>query len=230
MTLKLNPTPKEFATAWSQGYETALQPIAKNGEVPYAEVDEDQIGGTKSVFADNADHWLNIYDDKNKLSEMVKAGYKYALKEGTKVAGSDGKISLLEARAMAADLVEDFYALSGKPFVEPTSVVAPALRKATKQAFEDGDYTGAQAADVKSSDWAALPFAIRKEVEDMDKSGTTYKDERTLEVKTLTVKGEQTYGVHYSDSDGIERFAAFKSDGTRIAGGSQTESSGWGWH
>lgn len=223
--LKLNPTPAEFAKAWSQEYESALNAVAKNGEVDQADTYWDHLGTKPSVFADNAEHWLNRFEEKNQVSEMVKAGYKYALKNGKAVAGSDGKIALEEAVKMAGDLVEDFYFLSGKTLPAPGPNASAALKKAVQEAYENAEYES-PTSTVAKKDYASLPFFVRRDVEAMKKAGSS---ESSVDVVRLVVAGENTYGVLYADSDGSMRFSAFTSAGARIARAHATESSGNHW-
>src|SRR5438045_855441 len=81
---KTAPTPKQFATAWAQQFETAVKKAAgKDGRLTITEARRiaEQVDGS-GVFADNAVNYLTAKKQKSVSPLMpVDAGKKYALQK-----------------------------------------------------------------------------------------------------------------------------------------------------
>jgi hypothetical protein len=110
------PSPKTFATKWSKEFARAVRSEATGGRL--TTVQAARIGESDPSLApyrDNAVNYLKAHHQKTvSVDKLIGSGYRHALSEGTRVAGSNGKISLVEARRMAADLRDDFRILRGK--------------------------------------------------------------------------------------------------------------------
>jgi hypothetical protein len=120
--LRSAPTPEEFAKAWTSGFASALKDASSGGRVRRTAAEKiAERDDALRVYGDNAVSW---FDESGQGSVNVKkllgAGYEHALEEGKKVVGPSGRISLIAARSLSSDLVDDFFELRGK-----SALVAP---------------------------------------------------------------------------------------------------------
>ena len=105
------PSPKTFATAWTRGFAADVRGAAGiDGRL--------SVNEAKSMSEAHADNAANYFSRTGKktvsVEKLIGDGYKYAFATAERVAGKDGRVSLVDARNLPADLQKDFLALRGK--------------------------------------------------------------------------------------------------------------------
>jgi hypothetical protein len=110
------PTPQQFAKSWTKGFARAVREAAgRDGRL--SENEGRQIadrGDALERYADNVSGWFKATGQKSvSVDKLIAHGHNYAKANGERVAGSNQRMSLLEARALPADLRTDFFELRG---------------------------------------------------------------------------------------------------------------------
>lgn len=110
-TLTSAPSPKTFATAWTRAFAADVRAAAgRDGRLSVNEATK-----MSDTHADNAANYFTRTGKKTvSVEKLIGDGYKYAFATAARVAGADGKVSLVDARNLPADLKNDFLALRGK--------------------------------------------------------------------------------------------------------------------
>lgn len=116
-SLPVNPTPAEFASAWSANFAGAV--VAAAGAARVLSIEEARSiasrHGAEAVFSDDA---VRAVTDKGLtelgLNQIMEAGRSYARVVAERVAGSDGTIRLGEGSAIPTEQIEAFERLRSR--------------------------------------------------------------------------------------------------------------------
>lgn len=114
-----SPTTEAFATAW---VEHALDPALKAAAGTDKRLSAKEAASAAAATSGPLAIAGGALDAIHKLTgkarpgfaELREAGHAYALSSATEAAGSDGKLSLVDARALAAGLEPGYLALRGR--------------------------------------------------------------------------------------------------------------------
>ncbi|MFH1811737.1 MAG: hypothetical protein ABIJ09_23560 [Pseudomonadota bacterium] len=127
----LNRAPKvtQFVEAWSQRFERAVKDAAgRDGRLSLNEARSiaERDDGLR-LWADNAVNYLESKGQQTvSVRKLLGAAERYAFASATRIAGSNQQISLLEARLLPPDLVDDFFMLRGQRAAEVDPLAQPA--------------------------------------------------------------------------------------------------------
>ena len=115
--LPKTPSVEQFATAWTQHFAAAIRAAAgKDGRLSRNEAKK--IAGRDDALRLWGDNAINYLEAKNQktvgVEKLIRSGYRYAYANAAKQAGSNRKVSFVEARRMAVDLRHDFLWLRAK--------------------------------------------------------------------------------------------------------------------
>ena len=112
------PTAPEFATAWTANLAAAVRDAATGGRIDdrgirkIAARDDDL-----RLYADNVENYLTAKQQKSVgVEKLIRAGYRYALAQGERVAPDGQKMTFTRARGMNPDVVPDFFAIRGRKY------------------------------------------------------------------------------------------------------------------
>lgn len=143
-TLTKAPSPKDFASAWTRGFAAAVRSEAgKDGRLSRKEAERiAEQGGALAQFGDNAVNYLEHTGQKSvSVDKLIGKAHDYAFAVAEKAAGSNQRLSLVEAKNLPEDLRGDFFALRGKEDPgadEPNKLTGARLNSALDQAATTG--------------------------------------------------------------------------------------------
>ncbi|MBN2358387.1 MAG: hypothetical protein JXR83_02980 [Deltaproteobacteria bacterium] len=115
--LKSNPKVEQFVSAWTTRFARAVRDAAgEDGKLTLAEARTiAQRDGVLRLYGDNAVNYLEAKGlDEVKVNTLIGAGRRYVQSAANRVAGSNHRISLAEARLLPKDLIDEFFTLRGK--------------------------------------------------------------------------------------------------------------------
>lgn len=127
------PRPDEFARAWVDTYGAALREAAgKDGRISRTEasrIAERLDGGQRA--SDNVVNWLEAAGQKSvSVEKFLDVARGYVERMAARAAGADGRVSLVDAQSLPADLQQDFLALRGRVVDTPPALEGDALKAA----------------------------------------------------------------------------------------------------
>ena len=111
------PTPAQFAKAIKDQYADAIRDAAgKDGRISRNEAKKIAERSDPSwTVSDNIQNYLRITGQKSVSAEkMIRELAEYAEQRAAQVAGSNQRLSLIEARSLPQDLQAEFFYLRGK--------------------------------------------------------------------------------------------------------------------
>jgi hypothetical protein len=195
------PNIDQFAKAWTRGFAKAVREAGgRDGRLSLNEAKSiARRDDPLAVYGDNAVNYLERTGQKSvSIDKLIGKGHDYVLATAGKVAGSNRRLSLVEARNLPEDLRADFAQLRGKSeaHVQPP-LAGPELElrlwNAALVAAEQGFYDGVDRVDTNevASSARASVAAAAEAIESRSFSGTDY---------SASVEG--IYAVHADEEGG----------------------------
>lgn len=117
----MTPTPRQFADAWAEQFgDVVRQAGGRDGRLSQAEARRIAKRDAPDFLAsDNAVNFFKATGQKTvSVEKFIRVASEYVEREASAVAGSNQKLSLLEARCLPKDLKDDFMFLRGKGLPE----------------------------------------------------------------------------------------------------------------
>lgn len=124
------PTPRQFADALRDTWGPVLREAAgADGRLSRPEAERiAERADPEWVVSDNASNWLRFSGQQTvSANKLIDRLHTWAEEQATVAAGANGKLSLVEARSLPADLQAELFYLRGKGLpdrVEPATVAA----------------------------------------------------------------------------------------------------------
>ena len=130
VNLPPSPTAKNFADAWvNQVFRPAVEQLAgKDGRISASEATKlAKLSGSARYGADNITNYFKFTGVKKPTVDgIVDAAWRYAYANAASATGNDGRLSLIDAQAMAKDLQADFAHLRSSSSNKPAAPAAQA--------------------------------------------------------------------------------------------------------